>query len=120
MSDFQLRYSGAHIAGLETAVRAAVRGVSEAIDNDMAVLTKNTNDAHAVRKQRKWYQFWNHWWDWDVLPYQLSDMGQWDRQWKCRSHEDLLDLQYKLEKLTPTEVILTERLSNLITRYAKL
>jgi hypothetical protein len=120
MSDLQLRYSGDRIAVLENAVRLAVIGIGESIANDMAILTKNTNEAHAKRAQRKWYQFWNHWWGWDTIGYELNDYGQMERWWKNRSNNQLTNLQNKLEKLRPTEIILTEELSNMIIRYAKL
>ncbi len=119
MSDLQLRYSGNSIAGLETLVRSAVRGIAEEMANEMAILTAKTHESYEVRKQRKWYQFWNHWWDWDMMPYQLSDLGQFDRHWRSCANNDLINLQHKLERMKPSEVLLTERMSNLIIRYAQ-
>lgn len=97
----------------------AITGILESIKNDMTIKTKNSNDAACVRAGRKWYQFWNNWWDWDVQQYWQSDEDQMYAYFKRRRCEDLQNLLDRITKLRPTEIILTEQLSNSILRYAK-
>ena len=119
MSDLQLCYTGEQLAILKNVVQLAIIEIREDIADKKAINVERFNKCQSVRANRKWYQFWHRIWGFDVLPYEMDEMFSFEQHFRNKACSKLISLQYKLEKLNPTEIVLSEELSNLIVRYGK-